>query len=84
MKYTVVWKPVAEAELAAMWTQAADRAAVTAAANQIDELLKTKPHEQGESRIGAIRVMFIHPVDVFFNVDDEDRRVEVIRVWLVV
>ncbi|OHB84304.1 MAG: hypothetical protein A2V98_18720 [Planctomycetes bacterium RBG_16_64_12] len=83
MTYTVVWKPAAEDELARMWTDAADRAAVTAAANDIDRLLGSSPHDQGESRSGAVRVMFLHPLGVFFHTEDEDRIVSVLRVWRV-
>ena len=40
MTYTVLWKPSAEAELVRIWTEAAERTAVAAAANEIDRLLK--------------------------------------------
>ena len=36
MIYTVLWEPVAERMLAATWNTADDRAAVTAAANDIE------------------------------------------------
>jgi len=52
MSYTVIWKPAAEDELAQIWTEAADRTAVATAANRIDQLLKSHPHDQGESRSG--------------------------------
>jgi hypothetical protein len=39
MKYTVVWVPSAEQELAALWIAAADRREVTQAANDIDQRL---------------------------------------------
>ena len=83
MKYTVVWKAAAEEELAQMWLDAADRSAVTVAANGIDRLLAAKPEEQGESRSGATQGMFIHPVGAFFDVSEEDRVVSVLRVWRV-
>jgi len=69
MSYTVVWKPVPEEELARLWTEALDRDAITTAANDIDRLLRSDPHGQGESRSGAVRVMFIHPLGVFFHMD---------------
>jgi plasmid stabilization system protein ParE len=83
MSYTVVWKPAAEKELAQLWTDADDRSAVTAAANEIDRLLKSNPRDQGESRSGSVRVVFLDPLGVFFDVQDEDRLVSVLRVWQV-
>ena len=45
-----------------MWNEAADRAAVAAASNEIDRLLAVSPNSQGESRGGGVRVMFVRPV----------------------
>ena len=39
MNYTVTWLPAAENALAAIWTAAADRDAVTRAANELDPRL---------------------------------------------
>jgi plasmid stabilization system protein ParE len=84
MSYTVVWKPASEEELARLWTNAeAAPNSIAEAADTIDRLLKTNPLAQGESRSGAVRVLFIDPLGVFFHVDDEDRLVSVVRVWLV-
>ena len=84
MTYTVVWKPEAEEELARLWTNsAAARNSIAEAADTIDRLLKTSPRAQGESRSGAVRVLFVDPLGVFFHVDDDDRLVSVLRVWLV-
>jgi hypothetical protein len=49
MTFTVTYKPSAEAELADVWLRAADRQAIADAANRIDALLHTNPHQQGES-----------------------------------
>jgi len=83
VNYTVIRKPAAEAELAEMWLNAANRDVVAAAANEIDRLLGTNPAEQGESRSGATRVTFVYPVGVFFDVQEEDRIVSVLRLWRV-
>ena len=50
MKWTVVYRPDAANELAAIWLNAADRQAVTDAANSIDEQLARGPSNAGESR----------------------------------
>jgi plasmid stabilization system protein ParE len=84
MNYTVVWKPAAERELAEIWSRATERSAISAAADEIDQLLRSSPHHQGESRSGAIRVTFSDPLGVFFHISDEDRLVSVLRVWCVI
>jgi len=83
MSYTVIWKPAAEDESARIWADAADRAPVTHAADEIDRLLRLKPQDQGESRSEHVRVMFVHPLGVFFHVSEDDRLVSVLRVWSV-
>ncbi len=83
MNHTVVWKPAAEQELASIWNESSDRADVTAAANAIDRLLRTSPQDQGESRNGITRIMFVHPLGVIFDVQQQDRLVSVLRVWRV-
>lgn len=83
MKYTVAYKPSAEQELARLWTVAANRSAVTAAANRIDVLLGTDPHSKGESRPDSSRIMFEWPLGVRFEVFEEDRYVDVLQVWWV-
>ena len=50
MNYTVVWAPAAERELMEHWLAAADRAALTAAADEIDQRLANSPADEGESR----------------------------------
>jgi len=80
VKYTVVWKPAAEADLARIWTRAADRGAVAAAADETDRLLRYSPHEQGESRSGSVRLMLIRPLGVFYEVSEADRMVHVLAV----
>jgi hypothetical protein len=61
MKYTVVWVPGAEQELATLWLDADHRAAITRASYVIDERLRTDPQNQGESRPGGRRIMFEPP-----------------------
>jgi len=80
MKYTVVWKPSAEAELASLWNAATDRAALSSAANTAERLLKYDPHSQGESRSSATRLMMIEPLAIRFSISDPDGLVEVLSV----
>lgn len=83
MSYTVVWKPRAEQDLARLWLEAADRRPVNDAARDIDRLLRVSPLEQGESRAGSFRVFFREPLVIFYNVNEADRLVTVIRVMSV-
>jgi plasmid stabilization system protein ParE len=48
MRYTVVWLPSAEEELANIWNGAADRQAVSRAANEIEILLRTSSQARAE------------------------------------
>jgi hypothetical protein len=81
MKYTVVWKPAAEQQLAQLWISAPDRAEVTAAANAIDAVLSQDPLAQGEARSDGERIFFVEPLAVLFRVADPDRLVTVLAVW---
>jgi hypothetical protein len=81
MRYTVAYKPSAEQELAAIWNSAIDRQMVTEATNRIDDVLEPNPEQQGESRDGATRIMFERPLAVQFELREQDRYVEVLKVW---
>jgi plasmid stabilization system protein ParE len=83
MKYTVVWRPNAEQDLATIWNAAADRNAVAAASNRIDYLLARNPHGVGESRSGNKRLLIVGPLAVVYRVQDQDCLVTVAAVWRV-
>jgi hypothetical protein len=80
MKFTVFWTDSAEAELAAIWTKATDRTAVTRAAKQIDDQLAIDPMNAGESRDGDERVVFEPPLGVLAEVREADCLVKVLHV----
>lgn len=81
MKYTVVWTKSAEADLVRIWTESANRTAVTTAGNAIDARLRRDPTEAGESRESSRRTLLIEPLGVDFVVRAEDQLVAVIAVW---
>ncbi len=83
MNYTVVWKPTAERRLTQIWNDAVDRPAVTDAADLIDNMLRSVPHQVGESRSGETRVMTVMPLSIYYDVHDDDRLVSVWAVWRV-
>jgi hypothetical protein len=81
MKYTVVWLKSAEAKLASIWNEAADRNAVTQASHSIDAQLAMDPQNCGESRPENLRVYFVPPLAVTFSIQADDRIVRVADVW---
>jgi plasmid stabilization system protein ParE len=81
MRYTVLWKPAAEQELASIWMNASDRDNITAAANRIDRLLHSDAESRGESRSAGMRVLVVPPLGVLFTVEPDDRVVSVGTVW---
>ncbi len=81
MTYTVHWLPNAEQELAAIWTAAPDRDAVTQAAFSIDQRLEANAPDEGESRSDAVRVLLVAPLGVIFGVVDGTSLVLVAHVW---
>lgn len=82
MKNTVLWKPRAQNDLALFWSDAlpGERAAITAAANRLDQLLAHDPETIGESRPGDRRILFVAPLAVIFTIAEPDRRVDVLSV----
>ena len=77
MRYTVDWEPDAEQEFTAIWMNASDPNVVTGAANEIERRLAYDPSSQGEARSGRDRVLFEPPLVVYFEVDDDARKVSV-------
>lgn len=81
MKFSVVWQQEAEEQLAKLWELSRDRAALTAAADDIERVLRSYPDRAGEGRNYGDRVMFEGPLGVLFRPLIEDRRVQVLSVW---
>jgi hypothetical protein len=82
MNYRVVWRRRAKRELAAAWLGAADRNAVSDAANRIDQALGHDPETYGESRAGNYRIGNADPLSVFFRVNPLGRVVYVVSIGL--
>ena len=80
MRYTVTWDDEAEDELAAIWNNAADKDAVTAASNTIEYKLKYAPADQGESRDGVTRIYVEKPLVVVYEIREADRIVNVVSI----
>lgn len=81
MIYTVVWKPSAKQDLAAIWMAASNRNAVTTASHRIDVLLETDPDTRGTVLYDTVRALVVPPLGVEFEVIEDDRTVWVLSVW---
>ena len=81
MTFTVVWTPSALRELAALYNQASDKSAVTAASNSIDISLRDDPLSVGESRSGPTRILIEDSLRVSYDVSPDDCLVTVWAVW---
>ena len=79
--YDVRWKRSALNRATELWLDAPDRSEVTAAVAEIDRLLASNPREAGESRSDSVRVLFVPPLGVFFEIDDLKHTVQVLRAW---
>ncbi|MBL8800245.1 MAG: hypothetical protein JNM56_40565 [Planctomycetia bacterium] len=84
MKYTVDWEPGAVAALAAIWLQAANRQAVTAAQDEIDRLLAADPQGNGTAIVEGLYAIDAYPLRAQFKVSDAQPTVRVVAVaWLI-
>jgi plasmid stabilization system protein ParE len=79
-RFTVVWSQPTQNRLAGIWVGAADRNAVTAAANAIDVELASDPASKGTTVHEGLRALHIPPLHVMFSVDEADRLVRVVSV----
>jgi plasmid stabilization system protein ParE len=80
MRWTVVWLRDASNDLADIWTAAADRRAVTDAADRIEHLLSTQPDRVGTPLREGLMVLEVGPLRVIWTMSEADRKVEVARV----
>jgi hypothetical protein len=78
MNYTVVWRPTAEQQLAAIWLAAADRASVTTSAHRVDQILASSPLSEGRWLLGTTRLLIVPPLGVVYEVVEDDKRVYVL------
>jgi hypothetical protein len=81
MKWTVIYRPPAQDELASIWLNSLNRQAVANAADQIDRILSDNPLGAGESRDGNTRILTERPLTVLYDVYLDDALVEVFAVF---
>ena len=78
-RYTVISSPIADQQLAQIWLTAPDRDAITRAAAIAERRLAANADQIGESRGGGTRVFFVPPLTIYFEINDPDGIVEVIK-----
>lgn len=83
MTYTVKYKKALD-QLARIWNASADQAGVTAAAHWLEQAVGTRPRTFGESRKSPmVRVAHHPPLGVEFEVIEDDKKVRILRVWVI-
>ena len=81
MKFTVVWTPAVERDLAELWLEYPTwRTEISQAANEVDSFLRRDPEKHGESRFENVRFCFWSPLAVDYRVFPDDLRVEIIGI----
>ena len=80
MKYTVVWKPTAEARLTDIWLEASsnERRAIVVAADRIDRLLRHDLEHSGHAVEGLTRLLIVDLLGIVFEILPQDRIVRVL------
>jgi hypothetical protein len=82
MRYTVDWSDDATDSLAAIWLQATDRRAVTAAESRIDRLLASDPQANGVHLSEGLWEIVDPPLIARYEIDPASRTVKVTQVGM--
>lgn len=75
MNYEVRWHEPASTDLLAQLLRANDKPRMLAAAKEIERRLAENPQQEGESRGGTHRILFVRPFSVLFQVEEESSTV---------
>jgi hypothetical protein len=81
MSYRVFWSPYAEKRLETILSNAQDVSLLVLATEEIDRYLAAIPKELGESRYDTIRIGFVPPLGVQFELLDDVQTASVYDVW---
>jgi hypothetical protein len=85
MNYSVHWTEDALDELAAVWTAASDRNAVTIASHRLEQDLARNPFTRGIRRNSVVnRTATDLPLGIDYEIIEDDKKVRVIRVWALI
>jgi hypothetical protein len=79
--FTVLWAQTATDQLADIWLESTDRAAVNSAVEAIDSLLSSDPLGELTSELGeGLRTVTIASLRIIYPVREDDRAVDVATV----
>lgn len=78
MTFSVVWSLPALQAAAQVEREADDPAAVHAAQDRVDYMLRRMPRDLGESREPGFRLWYEDVLGVFYRIDEDAQRVEVL------
>jgi hypothetical protein len=81
MSYRVFWSPHAEERLEALLQDARAMPEIADAARTIDQYLGSYPIEFGESRFDTVRIGFVRPLGVQYELLEDVSTVIVYDVW---
>jgi hypothetical protein len=80
--FKVRWRQIAVNQLTALWSNAdsAMRQEITVAVAQIDRELAHDPASKGESREGDVRILFMSPLGIRFEPNNDASEIRVLTV----
>ena len=82
MSYRVLWTPNAEVKFEQFLLQSPlDQKSLALAARELDRRLMQSPNDFGESRYENMRIGFVRPLGIQFEVMDDVRTAIVHDVW---
>ena len=81
MKWTLIYLPQAQDQLANIWLKAADQAIVTRAADLLERQLREDPYSSSIARHDNSRIMIEPPLAAGYDVSEEDCMVTVWAFW---
>jgi plasmid stabilization system protein ParE len=81
MSFRVFWSPHAEQQLEEILRDIGSQSQVAPAAREIDRFLAHDPARFGESRYDTVRIGFVRPLGVPFEVLEDVHTVIVYDVW---
>ena len=81
MSFHVFWIPQADQQLQDLLQTAEDAGSLLKSVKEINKALSTFPKIFGESRTEDVRVAFVHPLALLFQIVAESDNVIVLAIW---
>ncbi len=81
MNYVVVFTPQVNRDIVDLWVESLHQREMTRAIDELVRQLRKDPLSVGESRLNNRRIVFLWPVGMEFEVDEDDRQDNVFNLW---